>query len=159
MARTQNLGRVATSLDIREAGRNSVLTLMASDKSLETSGMMAIDVTNTARGVICLTCHGAVRLTDFLYVLGKLSNVMHNGNLLIDLADAKLDVTADEIRLIVQRSPAITRIAIVACSAAEYGLARMYEILYDNRGEVAVFTAREEAVQWVSQLPKPTGWD
>lgn len=114
---------------------------------------MAIDVTNTAADVIYLTCHGAVRLTDFLYALSKLSTAAHNGSLLIDLANAKLEVTADEIRVIVQRSPAFTRVAIVACSAAEYGLARMYEILYDSRGEVAVFTAREEAIRWISKAP------
>ncbi len=114
---------------------------------------MAIDVINAAPDVICLACHGTIRWTDFLYALSKASNAVQNGNLLIDLADAKLEVRGEEIRLIVQRSPVFTRIAIVASSTAEYGLARMYEILYDNRGEVAVFTGRDEAMQWVSQLP------
>lgn len=70
-------------------------------------------------------------------------------------AVTRLDLTADEVKMVAQTSPlALTaRRAFVGESPEVYGLARMFEIVRGLRGDqhIRVFRSRDEALAWLLQ--------
>lgn len=70
-------------------------------------------------------------------------------------AVTKLDVTADEVKMLAETSPfALTvRRAFVGTTLEVYGLVRMFEIVRGLRGDqqIRAFRSREEALAWLLQ--------
>jgi hypothetical protein len=64
-----------------------------------------------------------------------------------------IDITADEVRIVAETSmfSLTARRALVGDSPEVYGLARMFSILRDFRGdrEIRVFRSRKEALAWL----------
>ena len=68
-----------------------------------------------------------------------------------------LEVTREGIQKITVAAPIFaptSRRAIVAPTAASYGMARMFELTRDGRaGEVRVFQSEDEALVWLDLIP------
>ena len=78
---------------------------------------------------------------------------------LIDARGAKTNLTADEVRRLVQRAASMLRnvdlgpTAIVTDNDVVFGMARMYSLLAENAGVVAdVFRDLESAAQWLDWI-------
>ena len=72
-----------------------------------------------------------------------------------DLSGITIDLTADEVKVLAERSPfsLTSRRAFVGKHPEAYGLARMFEIVRGLRGDlqVRVFRDREDALAWLLQ--------
>jgi len=75
-----------------------------------------------------------------------------------DMSDAKLDLSADEVKILAEQSPFSLRSwrALVGESLEVYGLARMFEIVRGLRGDqhIHVFRTRDEALAWLFEERK-----
>ena len=75
---------------------------------------------------------------------------------LVDLTQAtRTDIHAQDVRALAAKAVFApgSRRAIVASGPVAFGLARMFELMRDTRGErgIQVFNDREEALRWLNQ--------
>jgi hypothetical protein len=81
---------------------------------------------------------------------------------LFDACGATTDITADQVRRLVQRAARTARqaplgpTAIVATNDTVFGMARMYSILMEPvAAPVGVFRDRDAAIRWLEGLQRP----
>jgi len=75
----------------------------------------------------------------------------------------KIDLSADEIRILAQKSifSPESRRAFVVKGDLAFGLARLFEILRETMGEqgIGVFRDLDDALEWVLSAPNPAARD
>jgi hypothetical protein len=114
---------------------------------------MAVDVSVDAQTKITtLALVGEINGTDLELVRDAIAKHSRRGRLfLIDTGEAKLRVTAEEIRRLAFADTEFPwPIAVYAPNLAAFGLARMFELLSAHRRDVAVFCVREKAIEWLT---------
>lgn len=117
-----------------------------------------------ARPRVLMTGTGSVTMADFDEVrAAMLANPLFRPSLdqLLDLTEAHVDtLTSADIRTLSEVTPfgPRSRRAIVASSAVAFGLARMFQILADDRrGTIRVFEDREAAELWLARIGEEAG--
>jgi len=77
---------------------------------------------------------------------------------IVDLCEADgTGVTTDGVRQLARRPPLFlpeSKRAIVVASELGYGMARMFELMRDNKsGEIRVFDSLDDALKWLDAAP------
>jgi hypothetical protein len=125
--------------------------------------MPAIFQIDTQRRLIITTCSGiltAVELLAHQQTLRKHPDFDPSFSQFVDLSEVtKLDLTGKEIERFAEGtifSPHSRR-AVLAPRDVDYGVARMYGVLREFKGEegIQVFRNRDEALAWVLAKPSP----
>lgn len=112
-------------------------------------------------GIIRIRLYGTFGRDDLLNLDAEVSAVEHSSPAPFDRITviegaAEDGLTPEHVRELVRTRrarPLIgpTRSALVAARDAEYGFARMYEMLYDRPGlTIRVFRAADEAMAWLA---------
>jgi len=111
-----------------------------------------------AQNVLFSKATGAISLQDIMgyYSEIKQINLKSGYCVLADYTEAEIDLHYNDIATIAEKrrrsllNPAKLKIAIIARSDVVFGMARMYQIMIDEKQfYVNVFREREEALQWL----------
>lgn len=119
--------------------------------------MQVVRETDVARRVVVLTVSGEIGDQDLMGLADELGNapdVEADFSLLIDLREADgRNVTSAGVEALAQRPLVLSpesRRAVVVPSQLGFGMARMYELLRQERGgSTRVFRDYDEADRWV----------
>lgn len=111
--------------------------------------------------LVIATCSGSLGMKDAREGAAAVwENPEWRGKPIVwDFRQAELDVHGPEVRelaqFILERQPVIppSRVALVTAREADFGLARMFEVLRQNPAtQVRVFRDYEEAVSWARSI-------
>jgi hypothetical protein len=114
---------------------------------------MALALTRDGTRHLTVTATGPITAADLVtFIDGEWPNLPPDGAVLIDGRSASVQLSADEVRLLVSqtaRNRGLARIAIVTDHDLEFGLARMYEMQVVEYATVGVFRAIDAATDWL----------
>jgi hypothetical protein len=114
------------------------------------------------RGLSIHTCTGTIGANDLLRAINTLyssPDYSHSYHSLWDFRDCTANLSSDEMRRIVdleqtdQKGPGAGKVALVVGKTLDFGLARMYHMLSEQKVDrpLMVFRDYEDALKWIEE--------